>query len=180
MAPPRRDSTGDAIGSETAEWLAVPGASQAPAREPSEAENWTPENAGQAASPGEPQSQNSRAELETAERKIEEQRLEIERLRDQVARLERELQERKTASSAPPAMSPRTALRTSDSSEPVDLNEAFFEDLRAIGLSVADSARVIAYRDLRAGFGSMDELPDLPGLSPDAVDRLMDGTRISS
>ncbi|HEX3562676.1 MAG TPA: helix-hairpin-helix domain-containing protein [Solirubrobacterales bacterium] len=45
-----------------------------------------------------------------------------------------------------------------------DLNEASFEELRNLGLSVTQSARVIAYRDVRGGYQSLDELDEIPGL----------------
>jgi DNA uptake protein ComE-like DNA-binding protein len=47
----------------------------------------------------------------------------------------------------------------------LDLNGATFEQLRDIGLSVTQSARVIAYRDAAGGFQSVDELQEIPGLS---------------
>jgi DNA uptake protein ComE-like DNA-binding protein len=46
----------------------------------------------------------------------------------------------------------------------LDLNRASFEDLRNLGLSVTQSARVIAYRDTRGGYESLDELDEIPGL----------------
>lgn len=46
----------------------------------------------------------------------------------------------------------------------LDLNAATFEELRSLGLSVNQSARVIAYRDTRGGYGSLDELDGVPGL----------------
>jgi DNA uptake protein ComE-like DNA-binding protein len=47
----------------------------------------------------------------------------------------------------------------------LDLNEAKFEELRELGLSVTQSARLIAYRDVRGGYDSLDELDEIPGLS---------------
>jgi competence protein ComEA len=47
----------------------------------------------------------------------------------------------------------------------LDLNSATFEELRGLGLSVTLSARLIAYRDVRGGFESLDELNEIPGLS---------------
>jgi DNA uptake protein ComE-like DNA-binding protein len=44
------------------------------------------------------------------------------------------------------------------------LNGVTFEELRDLGLSVTQSARVIAYRDTRGGFDSMEELDEIPGL----------------
>jgi hypothetical protein len=39
-----------------------------------------------------------------------------------------------------------------------------FEQLRELGLSVTQSARVIAYRETRGGFDSLDEPDEIPGL----------------
>jgi DNA uptake protein ComE-like DNA-binding protein len=47
----------------------------------------------------------------------------------------------------------------------LDLNSATFEELRGLGLSVTQSARLIAYRDVRGGYSSLDELDEIPGLS---------------
>jgi DNA uptake protein ComE-like DNA-binding protein len=47
----------------------------------------------------------------------------------------------------------------------LNLNEATFEQLRDLGLSVTLSARTISYRDSRGGFESMAELDEVPGLS---------------
>jgi DNA uptake protein ComE-like DNA-binding protein len=49
----------------------------------------------------------------------------------------------------------------------LDLNIISFEQLRELGLSVTQSARVIAYRDTRGGFDSLDELDEIPGLPKD-------------
>jgi DNA uptake protein ComE-like DNA-binding protein len=46
----------------------------------------------------------------------------------------------------------------------LDLNLVSFEQLRELGLSVTQCARVIAYRDTRGGFDSMEELDEIPGL----------------
>jgi hypothetical protein len=45
----------------------------------------------------------------------------------------------------------------------VDLNTATFEELRALNLSVTQSARLIAQRETRGGFRSVDELDSLYG-----------------
>jgi DNA uptake protein ComE-like DNA-binding protein len=54
------------------------------------------------------------------------------------------------------------------------LNEATFEQLRDLGLSVTLSARVISYRDSRCGFESLDELDEIPGL-PIELKRVLRG-----
>ncbi len=51
----------------------------------------------------------------------------------------------------------------------VDLNSATFEELRDLGLSVTLSARLIAYRDVRGGFESLDELNGIPGFAKDTL-----------
>ncbi|HEY6771302.1 MAG TPA: helix-hairpin-helix domain-containing protein [Solirubrobacterales bacterium] len=49
-----------------------------------------------------------------------------------------------------------------------DVNEVSFEQLRELGLSVTQSARVVAYRETRGGFDSLEELDEIPGLPKDA------------
>jgi DNA uptake protein ComE-like DNA-binding protein len=46
----------------------------------------------------------------------------------------------------------------------LDVNSATFEQFRDLGLPVTQCARIISYRDLRHGFGSLDELDGIPGL----------------
>lgn len=53
----------------------------------------------------------------------------------------------------------------------IALNSAGFEDFRALGLSVTQVARVIAFRDTRGGFSDLGQLDDVRGLS--AEDRAM-------
>ena len=60
----------------------------------------------------------------------------------------------------------------------VDLNAASFEDLRALGLSVTQAARLVALRDARGGFASREELIDLPGLPEELLKNLLDRARI--
>jgi competence ComEA-like helix-hairpin-helix protein len=45
----------------------------------------------------------------------------------------------------------------------VNVNEASFEQLRQIGMSVTQATRLIAYRERRGGFESIDELDSVPG-----------------
>jgi DNA uptake protein ComE-like DNA-binding protein len=95
--------------------------------------------------------------------------------------------------SSPKAPSPRPARsrkpatgRTSSKSrtrrrkaEKLDLNEATFEDLRELGLSVTQSARLIAYRDVREGYKSLDELDEIPGLSEETRTELRAQLKLS-
>ena len=46
----------------------------------------------------------------------------------------------------------------------LDVNSATFEQFRDLGLPVTQCARIISYRDVRHGFGSLDELDGIPGL----------------
>ena len=51
--------------------------------------------------------------------------------------------------------------------------ELDFEQLRELGLSVTQAARVLASRDARGRFRSLDEINDLWGFSRDLIDSLM-------
>jgi len=55
---------------------------------------------------------------------------------------------------------------------PLDLNRATFEALRALGLSITQSARVIGQRDARGGFRSLDDIRTLWGLPGEAKETL--------
>lgn len=59
----------------------------------------------------------------------------------------------------------RKARKAGGKNGMVDLNHATFEELRSLGLSVTQSARVIAYREVRDGYESLEELDEIPGLS---------------
>jgi DNA uptake protein ComE-like DNA-binding protein len=54
----------------------------------------------------------------------------------------------------------------------LDVNDATFEQFRDLGLSVTQSARLIAHRDARGGFDSLDELDEVPGI-PAALKRTL-------
>jgi DNA uptake protein ComE-like DNA-binding protein len=69
---------------------------------------------------------------------------------------------RKRASNPPAANSRRKSTLNA-------LNDASFEQLRAMGLSANQSARLIAYRETRGGFDSIDQLEGIPGLSRQAL-----------
>jgi len=60
----------------------------------------------------------------------------------------------------------------------LDLNEATFEQLRDLGLTVTLSARTISYRDSRGSFESMDELDEIPGLSTELKRVLRDQLKL--
>ena len=46
---------------------------------------------------------------------------------------------------------------------PLNLNDATFEQLRDVGLSVTQTGRVLAHRERSGRFGSVDELEGIPG-----------------
>ena len=75
-------------------------------------------------------------------------------LRAQIERLESEI------AAAKPAKTRKSSRKNTMQS----LNDATFEELRGLGLTVTQSARVIAYRDVRGGFESLDELAEIPGI----------------
>jgi DNA uptake protein ComE-like DNA-binding protein len=173
-----RNGKGDregSIESETSEWLAVP----APGRASHADESPRKASGDQS---------DLRAELEDAEREIERGRLELEEMRDRIRRLEDELkrarrQESRIGAEAKPSETVKAVpkpVKSSAPASPIDLNAVSYEDLRAIGLSVTDSARVIAYREVRDGLGSVDELSELPELPADALDQIRSRTRVST
>jgi DNA uptake protein ComE-like DNA-binding protein len=106
----------------------------------------------------------------TDENPLEELRAENRDLAKRVRELETEIAaqaERAKAELAPSVASEGKSTTTRRSSRKKglpDLNEASFEELRNLGLSVTQSARVIAYRDVRGGYQSLDELDEIPGL----------------
>jgi DNA uptake protein ComE-like DNA-binding protein len=115
-----------------------------------------------------------------------EMRLDVreEELREQASRREaklenriRELQEqladaRLGTNEAERSKRPRR--RASGGNGNLDVNEVSFEQLRELGLSITQSARVIAYRDTRGGFDSLDELDEIPGLPKETRSTLKD------
>lgn len=52
------------------------------------------------------------------------------------------------------------------------INRISFEQLREFGLSVTQAARLLARRDARGSFRSLDELNDLVGFSREVLDQL--------
>jgi len=55
---------------------------------------------------------------------------------------------------------------------PVSLNDATYDDLRNLELSVTQAGRVLAYRERAGGFRSLDELDRIPGLPRSFLDQL--------
>jgi Helix-hairpin-helix motif len=65
---------------------------------------------------------------------------------------------------AKPKAPTRRPKRATGKNGRLDLNAATFEELRGLGLSVTQSARLLGYRDTRGGYRSLDELDEIPGL----------------
>jgi DNA uptake protein ComE-like DNA-binding protein len=95
-------------------------------------------------------------------------------------RLERELAATERKAKRRVASGPKASAAKSKASRPkantsasngqrLDINSVRFEDLRGLGLTVAQSARLIATRDVRNGFDSLKELDELPDLPSDVV-----------
>jgi DNA uptake protein ComE-like DNA-binding protein len=55
------------------------------------------------------------------------------------------------------------ALQEAPTEKKLSLSSASFEELRAVGLSVTQTQRVIEYRERTDGFNSLDELDSVPG-----------------
>ena len=55
------------------------------------------------------------------------------------------------------------ALQEAPTEKKLSLSTASFEELRAVGLSVTQTQRVIEYRETNDGFNSLDELDSVPG-----------------
>jgi DNA uptake protein ComE-like DNA-binding protein len=84
------------------------------------------------------------------------------KLMARIEELQSQLADAKLGMSETPA--PKRSRRGSSRNGQLYLNDASFEQLRELGLSVTQTARVIAYRDTRGGFDSLDELDEIPGL----------------
>jgi hypothetical protein len=54
----------------------------------------------------------------------------------------------------------------------LNLNEASFVELRSLNLSITQSHRLLAYRKRIGGYGSIEQLDDVPGFPKDVRERL--------
>jgi DNA uptake protein ComE-like DNA-binding protein len=75
-------------------------------------------------------------------------------------------------------VAPRRAPAKSAVPAEIDLNEATFEELRAFGLSVNQTARVLAQRQQRGGFKAVSDLTAIPGLPHDLLQQLQRSARV--
>jgi DNA uptake protein ComE-like DNA-binding protein len=54
----------------------------------------------------------------------------------------------------------------------IDANSATFEQLRGLGMSVTQATRVIAYRERKDGFDSIDDMDTIPGFPKDLIEEM--------
>jgi|tagenome__1003787_1003787.scaffolds.fasta_scaffold20441501_1 competence ComEA-like helix-hairpin-helix protein len=88
-------------------------------------------------------------------------------------RAKRERERRLSMTHPPPAQDPPR-----ERSSRLDVNSASFEELRGLGLSVTEATRVIAYRERRSGFDSIDEVAAVPGLPKEQLERLRESLTV--
>ena len=69
----------------------------------------------------------------------------------------------------PPPSQPAAPARTDGS---ISLTSGSFEDYRALGMSVTQANRVIAFRDRDGGYSTVDDLDRVPGFSKDFLAEL--------
>jgi DNA uptake protein ComE-like DNA-binding protein len=93
------------------------------------------------------------------------------KLEDRIRELQGQLADAKLGTHEAAASNKRRRRASSKNGAP-DVNEVSFERLRELGLTVTQSARVIAYRETRGGFDSLEELDEIPGLPKDTRETL--------
>ena len=158
VAPPPKVEHSDAnTGADTKQWLAVP----------------EPANGAVAPEVRKAQPDESQ-ELADALNERDALRKRVEGLESELADAKRHVASERTGSQ--PEAKPKTeaparpaATRKKTKNGKLDLNSATFEELRDLGLSVTLSARLIAYRDVRGGFESLDELNGIPGFAKETL-----------
>jgi DNA uptake protein ComE-like DNA-binding protein len=172
------------------EWL--PGGVNAPPRPPEAIARpirrsvWVPRDETHRPEPAKeaaPDVEELRSELKRAERRAHAAEERAERLEERIRQLEtaaaasRHAAESSAARAAAAAAIEETATRPRGTEGPAEdsvlhLNTASFEALRALGLTVSQSARFVAQREELGGFGSLDDLDRLYGLAHDVIDTL--------
>jgi DNA uptake protein ComE-like DNA-binding protein len=61
-----------------------------------------------------------------------------------------------------------------------DINRMTFEDLRGLGLSINQAARLVSQRDARGGFDSLEDLNTLYGFPRDQIEALKQAVTIEA
>ena len=78
---------------------------------------------------------------------------------------------KETSSPSPASREPATGKKQTVN-RPISINSADWDQLRELGLSVTDSARLLANRELRGGFSALEELDELEEFPSETVDLL--------
>jgi DNA uptake protein ComE-like DNA-binding protein len=120
--------------------------------------------------------QRLRRELRDAERLAKSEGTRAERAEQEVAVLRERTESMKRAAAQAAAVANPEAAHE-DSAGRVDLNSASFEQLRAIGLSVTQAARLIGQREQHGGFASVDDVDGIVGIPRDVKQTLKDHGR---
>ena len=171
----RRRRTGTANG-DSDQWLAVPRPSKAATRgskskrDPRPIRPTTRPKAAALPAQAARRERSLEAKLRRALEEIEAQKAEIAELRAEIAKV------RGGGGTRPAAARGRKAPPRGK----VGLDVATFEQLREVGLSATQAARVIAARDLDGGFQRWEELDRIPGLSKATRRKLRDELRLRS
>jgi DNA uptake protein ComE-like DNA-binding protein len=111
------------------------------------------------------------AELESAS---ERHAAELERIADQAVRAERradelELELERIRSIEDSVGQSAQAVQRLTKNGSADLNSLDYDGLRALGLSITESTKVLAVREIRGGFERPEELDELDELTPENV-----------
>lgn len=122
-------------------------------------------------------------ELEQASRALREVKLREAEDRAAAAVKPRRFSLRRSREKGPPRSERKGAEKAASEETPgsdtetrvlrlVNLNEATFEQLRAMDMSVTQATRVIAYRERQDGFDSVDDLGSVPGFPKPFLEEL--------
>ena len=88
------------------------------------------------------------------------------------------IEDLKSKPAYPPAAEQQPAASAEiDPDQPVDINAASFEQLRAVGLSVTQVGRLLAVRERVGGFESVDEVDSVPGFPQEFLDSVKERLR---
>jgi capsular exopolysaccharide synthesis family protein len=86
--------------------------------------------------------------------------------------------QRQPRKAAPARTEPLRSARPPDGL--LDLNEVTYDDLRSLDLTITQARRLIAYRERRGGFSSLDEIDDVPGFPDEVLEELKDRSSVGS
>jgi outer membrane biosynthesis protein TonB len=167
------------IGEQTSEWVITPPAEVADQEEPAPAKAPKPKPKAKPRPRAEPAASEPEPEPE-AEREMAELRARVAELEAALASAEAraESAERGPVEEPVRPVEPRFARTRSTASGPADINAARYEELRELGLSVAESAQLIAVRDVRGGIRSLDELDDVGDFPAERLTELKSRLRV--